>query len=156
MINFSVKIMKYRIFILISLLVIFLGGCKKAPIDDNVQGFWILKEFTTLHDGELHKCERLFYSIGRFVTELTERQGPNGYGHYVGITEFRDDNKVLVLKDFLDQSKSTADTAVPAPVEGLQHYGINSQEETVFDIVFCNGKRMTLKSDYAVLELEKF
>lgn len=156
MINIILKIMKYRIFILLSLIVISLGSCKKAPIDDNVQGFWILKEFTTLEDGEPHKCDRLFYSIGRFVTELTEKQGANGYGHYVGITEFRNDNSVLVIKDILDQSKSTADTAVPAPVEGLMHYGINSQEETVFNIVFCDGKRMTLQSDYAVLELEKF
>lgn len=150
--------MKYSIYILFSVfvLVISLGGCKKAPIDNNVQGFWMLKEFTTLEDGEVHKCDRLFYSIGRLVTELREKQGSNGYGHYVGITEFRNNNRVLVIKELIDHEKSTADIAVPAPVEDLRHYGINSQEETVFDIVFCNGKRMTLQSDYAVLELVKF
>lgn len=148
--------MRYRIYIFFTLLLISLGGCRKAPIDEHIQGFWILKEFTTLSDNKLHKCNRLYFSIGRFISELSEKQGSNGYGTYIGLNEFSDDKKNLIISDFLIKSGSESGSSVPAPVEGLQHYGINSQEETVFDIVFCNGKRMTLKSDYAVLELEKF
>ena len=41
-------------------------------------------------------------------------------------------------------------------VEGLRNYGINSREETKFRIIGCDGKTMTLESDYARLELRKF
>lgn len=140
----------------ITLLVMLLSGCKKAPIDSQIQGFWILQQFTTLEDGEVHPCERLYYSIGRSVTEISERQGPNGYGHYVGLTEFREDNTVLVVKDFKPKNSAAGDTGEKAPVEKLRPFGINNQEETVFEILHCNGKTMTLESDYAQLELEKF
>lgn len=140
----------------ITLLVVLLAGCKKAPIDNHIQGFWILQQFTTLEDGKVHPCERLYYSIGRFVTEISERQGSNGYGHYVGLTEFREDNTVLVVKDFKPKNSAAGDTCEKAPVEKLRPFGINNQAETVFDVVHCNGKTMTLESDYARLELEKF
>ena len=148
--------MKKLYMICIAFFAMTLAGCKKAPIDDHIQGFWILKEFTTLEDGQFHSCERLYYSIGRFVTEVSERQGPNNYGYYVSLTEFRNNNSVLVLKDFKDKNESTGDNGFDAPVEKLRPFGINSQEETVFRIIHCNGKTMTLESDYAKLELEKF
>lgn len=131
-------------------------GCKKAPINDDIQGFWILKVFTTLEDGKLHKCERLYYSIGRFVTEISERQGPNEYGQFVGLTEFRNNETELVLKGFRSKGGGAGDTGVSATIEQLLPFGINNQEETVFEVVKCNGKVMTLQSDYARLELEKF
>lgn len=43
-----------------------------------------------------------------------------------------------------------------APVEMLRHFGIDSQAETVFNVVRCDGKDMTLESDYARLILRKF
>lgn len=140
----------------ITLLVILFSGCKKAPIDNQIQGFWILKEFTTLKDGQIHSCERLYYSIGRSITEISERQGPNGYGHYVGLTEFRENNTVLVVKDFKPKNTAQGDTGEKVSVESLRPFGLNSQEETVFEILHCNGKTMTLESDYAQLKLEKF
>lgn len=132
-----------------------LSGCQKAPINSDIEGQWILKQFTLRETDETVTCERLYYSITRMVTEVAEKQGPNGYGAYIGRTEYRNGETQLVVKDFKVR-KSTSDSGEDAPVEQLRHFGINNQAETVFDVVHCNGKTMTLESDYARLELEKF
>lgn len=139
--------------IMICMVALAACGCSKAPLNEKVEGFWILKEFTA--EGQTVKCERLYYSITRMVTEVAERQGPNGYGAYIGRTEYRDNGNTLVLKDFKVRA-GTGDSGKDAPVEKLRHFGINSQEETAFEITQCDGKEMTLTSDYAVLRLEKF
>ena len=131
------------------------AGCKKAPINSNVEGFWILERFTVTETGETVECERLYYSITRMVTEVAEKNGSKGYGAYIGRTEYRNGETQLVVKDFKVR-KSTGDSGQDAPVEKLKHFGIGNQQETVFDIEYCNGKNMTLKSDYARLELTKF
>lgn len=89
-----------------------------------------------------------YYTNGEYL-------GWQNYGAYIGRTEYRKNETQLVLKDFKIRS-ITSDNKQDAPVEDLRHFGINSQEETVFDIVNCNGKTMTLESDYARLELRKF
>lgn len=132
-----------------------LSGCQKAPINSDIEGQWILKQFTLRETDETVTCERLYYSITRMVTEVAEKQGPNGYGTYIGRTEYRNNETQLVVKDFKVR-QSTGDSGEDAPVEKLRHFGINNQVETVFDVVYCNGKTMTLESDYARLELEKF
>lgn len=132
-----------------------LNGCQKAPINSDIEGQWILKQFTLRETDETVTCERLYYSITRMVTEVAEKQGPNGYGAYIGRTEYRNDETQLVVKDFKVRYQTT-DTGEDAPVEQLRHFGIDNQAETVFDVVHCNGKTMTLQSDYARLELEKF
>lgn len=132
-----------------------LSGCQKAPINSDIEGQWILKQFTLRETDETVTCERLYYSITRMVTEVAEKQGPNGYGTYIGRTEYRKNETQLVVKDFKVR-QSTGDSGEDAPVEKLRHFGIDNQVETVFDVVHCNGKTMTLQSDYARLELEKF
>lgn len=132
-----------------------LSGCQKAPINSDIEGLWILKQFTIRETDETVTCERLYYSITRMVTEVAEKQGPNGYGAYIGRTEYRNNETQLVVKDFKVR-QSTGDSGEDAPVEKLRHFGIDNQVETVFDVVHCNGKTMTLESDYARLELEKF
>lgn len=132
-----------------------LNGCQKAPINSDIEGQWILKQFTLRKTDETVTCERLYYSITRMVTEVAEKQGPNGYGAYIGRTEYRNNETQLVVKDFKVR-QSTSDSGENAPVEQLRHFGIDNQAETVFDVVYCNGKTMTLESDYARLELEKF
>ena len=130
-------------------------GCRKAPINNDVEGFWILEKFTILETGETEKCERLFYSITRMLTEISEKQGPSGYGSYIGCTEYRNNETQLILKDF-KVKQDTGDNGKNAPIDMLKHFGINNQQETIFNIVFCNGKAMMLESDYARLELKKF
>lgn len=132
-----------------------LSGCQKAPINSDIEGQWILKQFTLRETDETVTCERLYYSITRMVTMVAEKQGPNGYGAYIGRTEYRNNETQLVVKDFKVR-QSTGDSGEDAPVEKLRHFGIDNQVETVFDVVHCNGKTMTLESDYARLELEKF
>ena len=131
------------------------SGCKKAPINSDVEGLLILEQFTLTETGETVKRERLYYSITRMVTEVAEKQGSKGYGAYIGRTEYRNNETQLVVKDFKVR-KSTSDTGEDAPVEKLKHFGIDNQKETVFEIVKCNGEKMTLESDYARLELTKF
>ena len=132
-----------------------LSGCQKAPINSDIEGQWILKQFTLRETDETVTCERLYYSITQMVTEVAEKQGPNGYGTYIGRTEYRNNETQLVVKDFKVR-QSTGDSRENAPVEKLRHFGIDNQAETVFDVIHCNGKTMTLESDYARLELEKF
>lgn len=132
-----------------------LSGCQKAPINSDIEGQWILKQFTLRETDETVTCERLYYSITRMVTEVAEKQGPNGYGTYIGRTEYRNNETQLVVKDFKVR-QSTGDSGENAPVEKLRSFGIDNQVETVFNVVYCNGKTMTLESDYARLELEKF
>lgn len=133
-----------------------LAGCSRAPIRPDVEGFWKLKRFTLVETGETVECSNLYYSITNVVTQVSEREGSNGYGSYVSRTEYRDNETKLVLIDFKVSGGFTADTGENAPVEDLRHYGIDSQEETVFDIVKCKRGKMTLRSDYAEIVLEKF
>ena len=128
-----------------------LSGCQKAPINSDIEGQWILKQFTLRETDETVTCERLYYSITRMVTEVGEKQGPNGYGAYIGRTEYRKNETQLVVKDFKVR-QSTGDSGEDAPVEKLRHFGIDNRAETVFDVFHCTGKTMTLQSDYARLE----
>ena len=117
-------------------------SCEKAP------------RYTVLSTDETIERNRLYYSITRLVTEVSDKGG-NGFGAYIARTGYEDSENTLVLSDFKVRG-GTADNGEDAPVEKLRNYGINSREETKFRIIGCNGKIMTLESDYARLELRKF
>ena len=138
---------------IISFLILFVS-CDKAPIRSDVEGFWRLERYTVLSTDETIECNRLYYSITRLVTEVSDKGG-NGFGAYIARTGYEDNENTLVLSDFKVRG-GTADNGEDAPVEKLRNYGINSREETKFRIIDCNGKTMTLESDYACLELRKF
>lgn len=129
-------------------------SCEKAPIRSDVEGFWRLERYTLISTDETVECNRLYYSITRLVTEVSDRGG-NGFGAYIARTRYEDNENTLVLSDFKIRW-NTSDNHEDAPVESLRNYGINSREETKFRIIDCNGKTMTLESDYARLELRKF
>ena len=57
-----------------------LAGCSRAPIRPDVEGFWKLKRFTLVETGETVECSNLYYSITNVVTQVSEREGSNGYG----------------------------------------------------------------------------
>ena len=140
--------------LLVGLLAVLMVGCKKAPLNRSVEQYWQLVEFTTLADGNTVQCDRLFFGITREVTMVSEKQGTNGYGAYVALTEYREDESLLVLKDFKvygDKSKVKEATS-----EQLKPFGIVNPKETVFHIVHSSHKRLVLESDYARLELKKF
>lgn len=141
--------------LLLSFFLFIIVGCEKAPIRNDVEGFWKLEKYTILSTDEIIECKNQYYSITRLVTEVSERNGTNGYGTYIARTGYEDNENALVLSDFKVRG-GTADTGENAPIEGLLNYGINSQKETKFRIIDCNGKTITLQSDYALLELRKF
>lgn len=149
-----VKIKKLTL-IIVLLCQLLTVGCTKQPINSEVEGFWMLKSFVTLSDGKTHQCERLYYSITRMVTEVAEKEGELGLTACVARTGYNEDQSQLLLTDFKVR-RSTSDSKKDATIEELNPYGINNQELTVFDIIYCNGKVMTLQSDYARLELERF
>lgn len=140
-------------YVLICVLFILNCACSKAPLYEDVEGLWILKEFTA--EGKKQECYRLFYSITRMVTEVSEKHGVNGYGAYIGRTEYRNNGNTLLIKDLKERS-GTGDNGLDAPLEMLKKFGLDSQKENIFEITFCNGREMTLISDYAVLKLVKF
>lgn len=149
LINSSTSILLTLLFLCLQLI-----SCEKAPIRSDVEGFWRLERYTLLSTDETIECNRLYYSITRLVTEVSDKGG-NGFGAYIARTGYEDNENTLVLSDFKVRG-GTADNGEDAPVEKLRNYGINSREETKFRIIDCNGKTMTLESDYARLELRKF
>lgn len=56
------------------------AGCKKAPINSDVEGLWVLERFTVAETGETVECERLYYSITRMVTEVAEKTAQKDMG----------------------------------------------------------------------------
>ena len=136
-------------------LVLVMTGCKKAPINHTVEQHWLLERFTIKETNEVVECERLYFGINRMVTMVSEKQGSHGYGSYVARTEYRNDNSVLVLRDFKVYQRYD-DSGVKATPEQLMPYGIINPEETAFTIHKVSHKHLVLESDYARLELRKF
>ena len=136
------------------LLVVLMGGCAKQPINRDVEGFWQLERFTTLADGETHEPERIYYGITRYVVEISEKQGPQGYGAFIGRFAYGNDGQEALMSEFKERKK-TGDNGKDATEEQLKPFGIGSLE-TVFRIVEADGKRLVLESDYARLELSRF
>lgn len=135
-------------------LVILLGGCAKQPINRDVEGFWRLERFTTLAAGETREPERIYYSITRYVVEVSEKQGPNGYGTFIGRFAYENEGQEAMMSEFKERDKTT-DNGKDATVEQLKPFGIGALE-TVFRIVAADGKHLILESDYARLELSRF
>lgn len=136
------------------LLVVLFSGCAKQPINSDVEGFWYLERFTTLEDGETHEPERIYYGITRYVVEVSEKQGSQGYGTFIGRFTYGNDGQEALMSAFKERQK-TGDNGKDATVDQLKPFGIGALE-TVFDIVKADGKRLILESDYARLELSRF
>ncbi len=142
-------------FIVFAVMAFMLSGCDfKAPINNDIEGYWKLERFETRADGQMHECTRIYYSITRYVVEVSEKQGPNGYGTYIGRFGYEDGETKVVMKDF-KQRASTSDNGVDATVDDLMPFGINSAE-TTFEVVVADGDNLVLRSDYATLQLTRF
>lgn len=137
------------------LLCIQLISCEKAPIREDVEGYWQLKSVTYLETGEAVEYNGLYYSISMMLVKVSDPHGRYGCGQAFGRLKYEDDNSSLVFSDFY-VGAGNVDTGVQAKVENLIPYGINSRDEIKFRIVHCNGKTMTLESEYSRLELRKF
>lgn len=131
-----------------------LGGCAKRPIDGDIEGYWRLERFVTRADGQVHRCERIFYGITRYVVEVAERQGAGGYGAFVGRFEYVGGSSRVAMKDFR-QRAATSDNGRPATPAELLPFGMDSTS-TEFCVVVADGDRLVLESSYARLELTRF
>lgn len=135
--------------------VIVCCGCEwKDPIDEDIEGFWRLERFETRADGQIHECERIYYSITRMVVEVAEKQGPGGYGSFIGRFEYKDGRKKVVMSDF-KQRAATSDNGVDATVDDMLPFGMNATT-TEFEVVAADGDNLILRSDYATLQLKRF
>lgn len=138
---------------LVCLLLCLLAGCKKAPMNSNIEGFWQLLEFTTEADGETHPCNRIYYSIQLWVAEVSERGGDLGAGSFRGRYRYDEETNTVTLKEM--STYATPENSHPATREELHPFGLDSTD-TTFDVIKADGKWLILKSDYATLTLKRF
>lgn len=138
---------------LVCLLLCLLAGCKKAPMNSNIEGFWQLLEFTTEADGETHPCNRIYYSIQLWVAEVSERGGDLGAGSFRGRYRYDEETNTVTLKEM--STYATPENSRPATQEELHPFGLDSTD-TTFDVIKADGKWLILKSDYATLTLKRF
>lgn len=138
---------------LVCLLLCLLAGCKKAPMNSNIEGFWQLLEFTTEADGETHPCNRIYYSIQLWVAEVSERGGDLGAGSFRGRYRYDEETNTVTLKEM--STYATPEYSRPATREELHPFGLDSTD-TTFDVIKADGKWLILKSDYATLTLKRF
>lgn len=130
-------------------------GCDwKDPIDEDIEGYWRLERFETRADGQMHECERIYYGITRMVVEVAEKQGPGGYGSFIGRFEYKDGRSKVVMKDFKRRA-NTSDGGVDATPEDMLPFGMNAAT-TEFEVVSADGDKLMLRSDYATLQLTRF
>lgn len=139
--------------LLLCLLLCLLAGCKKAPMNSNIEGFWQLLEFTTEADGETHPCNRIYYSIQLWVAEVSERGGDLGAGSFRGRYRYDEETNTVTLKEM--STYATPENSRPATREELHPFGLDSTD-TTFDVIKADGKWLILKSDYATLTLKRF
>lgn len=140
------------------LLVLIMGclaftGCKKAPINSDIEGHWQLVEYTTHADGIIHKCERIYYSIQLWVVEVAEKGGNLGLQSFRGRYYYNETTNKIHFTDM--STYATPGNSRPATVEELLPYGLNNVN-TQLEILEKGRKRMVLRSDYATLYLERF
>ena len=137
----------------VCLLLCLLAGCKKAPMNSNIEGFWQLLEFTTQADGETHPCNRIYYSIQLWVAEVSERGGDLGITPFRGRYRYDEETNTVTLKEM--STYATPENSRPATREELHPFGLDSTD-TTFDVIKADGKSLILKSDYATLTLKRF
>ena len=140
------------------LLVLIMGclaftGCKKAPINSDIEGHWQLVEYTTHADGIIHKCERIYYSIQLWVVEVAEKGGRMGLGSFRGRYRYDEDNNTIHFTDM--STYATPKSSRPATVEELLPYGLNNVN-TKLEVLEKGRKKLVLRSDYATLYLKRF
>ena len=130
-----------------------LMGCKKAPINSDIEGHWQLVEYITHTDGNTHKCERIYYSIQLWVVEVAEKGGNLGLQSFQGRYYYDETTNNIQFTDM--STYATPENSRPATVEELLPYGLNNVN-TELEVLEKGRKRLVLRSDYATLYLKRF
>lgn len=151
------KTIKYILFLLV--LCMALSSCEKAPIDNNIEGFWQMESFITKADNKSQPCSRIYYSITRQVAEIaTKAHHVNDDGikgeAFIARFAYEDDHHKIVLKGFTWQTGTGYDGG-DVDRTTLLRYGISANPET-FTVKVADGKKLVLESDYAILTFKRF
>lgn len=143
--------MKYLVLLIMGCFT--LAGCKKAPINSDIEGHWQLIEYTTQTDGVNHPCERIYYSIQLWVVEVAEKGGNLGLQSFRGRYYYDETTNKIHFTDM--STYATPENSRPATVEELLPYGLNNVN-TELEVLEKGRKRLVLRSDYATLYLKRF
>lgn len=130
-----------------------LAGCKKAPINSDIEGHWQLVEYTTRMDGKSHPCERIYYSIQLWVVEVAEKGGNQGLQAFRGRYRYDESTNKVYFTEM--STYATPENSRPASPEELYPYGLNSVD-TELEVLEKGRKNLVLQSDYATLYLKRF
>lgn len=137
----------------IIILLLLCNGCKKAPINNNIEGHWQLIEFITKADKQIHPCDRIYYSIQLWVIEVAEKQGTQGLMPFRGRYQYNETTNSIQITEM--STYNTPQNSRPAETWELFPYGLNNTNTTL-KVNQLNNGYMTLESDYAILKFKKF
>lgn len=146
---------RYINLVFIIILGCLMTGCKKAPINEKIEGHWVIESITTLENNETTYPKRLYYGIGRNLIELKEKQGDKNYGNYLCSKEYQDDESVIICTHFVEREEWGDNGVQPTPQQ-LEPYGIINPEKTIFNVIKSTRHILVLESDWARIKLKRF
>lgn len=126
-------------------------GCQKAPLDEDIEAFWRLKEYSSLDDGEVHLVQEHYITVTRQLVMLSTTFDKDST-RYIGRMEYVKDG--LRWHDFYVQLINR-DNGVKVQTELLAPWGLFA-DDTTFAIEKSNGKVLWLRSDCALLKMERY
>lgn len=112
-------------------------SCRKMPENGDLDGQWQVTSIEYVADGTVVYPKGIYYCLFRSVVNLTSREHATQSGnlHY-------QDKKLTLSMPY-------------STTEKLAPWGINSTE-TTFSVKQLSKNKMTLESDYSLIELRKF
>lgn len=131
------NIKKIWLIILVCITASVSTSCRKMSENGDLDGQWQILSIEYLADGTVTTPKGCYYCLFRSVVNLTSRTNALQAGN-------------LIYKDrklTLSMPYST--------VEQLAPWGMNATE-TTFDVTRLSKDKMTLQSDYALIEFRKF
>ena len=139
------KISQLRIFLFFCVIIplgFALSGCRKAPVNGNLDGMWEVNEVVRLGESFV-PTGRIFYNFSLDVCQLTYYGA--GATFAFGIIKYHDDNLMI---DFPYIEGENA-------VETLKDYGVFSNP-VLFKVSFPDKTHLILSDDETYVYLTKF
>lgn len=141
-----------RIFVFATLLIIaILQSCQKEPVDDAVESFWRLTEYTLLPEEQIYSVKERYITITPQLVMLTTNSDKDNT-RFIARMEYEDGG--LRWYNFYVML-TTHDSGEPAKIEKLAPWGIMS-DDNHFHIEKRNGKELWLRSQQVLLKMERY
>lgn len=135
----------------IYLLLILLTSCQKAPVNEDIESFWRLKEYYSIQDNQVYSVQEHYIAITPHLVQLSTTFDTDST-RYIGRMEYINDG--LRWHDFYEMLINH-DNGVKVEVELLEPWGLRS-DDTYFSIEKSNGSELWLRSRDALLKLERY